>query len=138
MQVRFAILRLSELRGHEMPERSRVEELKRDLSRRRILIKPVVVDRDTRVILDGHCRCDALKKLGCSKVAAVLVDYSSKDIHVRGWDGSAVTKEQVLEAGLSGRLMKPKTSRHAIRSRGKTVHISEICGDASIPIEKLE
>ncbi len=133
----FRIVALSELKGHEMPKKSRVEELKSDMRRRRVLVKPIVVDRNTRVILDGHCRCVALKKLGCSKVAVRFVDYTSGSIHVEKWDGGEMTKDEVLKAGLSGRLMKPKTSKHIIRNGRRRVHISEICENALVPLERL-
>lgn len=135
--LKFDIVCISELRGHELPSESRVEELKNDLKRRGLLIKPIVVDRNTMVILDGHCRCDALKRLGCSKVAVRFVDYSSKEIDVESWNGERITKEEVVEAGLSGKLMRPKTSRHIIRNGGRRVHISKICENALVPIEKL-
>ncbi len=135
--MRFSIILLSELRAHELPLESRVEELKDDMRRRGVLIKPIVVDRNTMVILDGHCRCDALKKLDCSKVAVKFVDYTSEDIHVEKWDGGEMTKDEVLKAGLSGRLMKPKTSKHIIRNGRRRVHISEICENALIPLERL-
>jgi hypothetical protein len=137
MQVKFTILRISELRGHEMPAEGRVEELKKDLEKRRVLIKPIVVDRNTMVILDGHCRCDALKRLGCSKVAVRFVDYSSGEIEVERWDGGEITKEEVIEAGLSGRLMTPKSSKHMIKNGMGRVHISEVCEDAVVPLKKL-
>jgi hypothetical protein len=121
---------ISELRAHELPEESVVYELEQDMRGRGILVKPIVVDRDTMIILDGHCRCSALRRLGCSKVAAKLVDYKSCEIAVEGVD-----KRQVIEAGLSGALMKPKTSRHILKKGG--AHISEICEDAFIPLAEL-
>jgi hypothetical protein len=137
MQVKLNIVLISKLRGHEMPAEGRVEELMEDLEKRGLLIKPIVVDRNTMVILDGHCRCDALKKLGCSKVAVKFVDYNSRKIEVERWDGGRITKNEVIEAGLSGNLMKPKTSRHVINNGMGRVHISEICGDMLVPLEKL-
>jgi hypothetical protein len=137
MRVEFSIVHISKLRGHEMTAEGRVEELREDLKTRGLLIKPIVVDRNTMVILDGHCRCDALKKLGCSKVAVKFVDYTSERIEVERWDGGRITKSEVIEAGLSGNLMKPKTSKHIINNGRGRVHISEICDDMLVPLEKL-
>jgi len=133
----FRIVALSELKGHEMPKKSRVEELKKNMKKRGVLIKPIVVDRDTGVILDGHCRCGALMSLGRSKVAVRFVDYNSEKIEVERWGGGEMTKEEVREAGLSGRLMMPKSSKHMIKKGMRRVHISEVCEDALVPLEKL-
>jgi hypothetical protein len=133
----FSIVALSELRGHEMPKKRRVEELRRDMRRRGVLIKPIVVDRNTRVILDGHCRCGALRSLGCSKVAVKFINYSSDKVEVERWGGGEMSKEEVIEAGLSGRLMEPKSSKHTVKKGMKKVHISEVCENAFVPLEKL-
>ncbi|NYZ79216.1 ParB N-terminal domain-containing protein [Candidatus Micrarchaeota archaeon] len=135
--MRFHIVCISELKGHEFPEQSRVDELERDLRKRGTLLKPIVADRGTKVILDGHCRCDALRRLGCSKVAVRFVDYSSGEIEVRRWSGGEITKEEVLEAGMRGILMKPKTSKHMIIRDGRRLHISRICRNEHIPLAKL-
>ena len=128
---------ISELRAHELPEKSRVGELEVDMRKRGALLKPIVVDRGTKVILDGHCRCGALKRIGCSKVAVKFVDYNSGSIHVERWDGGEMTKNEVIDAGLNENLMMPKTSKHMVTKEGRRIHISEICEDAAIPLEEL-
>jgi len=46
-------------------------------------------------------------------IPAVAVDYSDPGIRVGAWRrGEVVSKEDVLRAGLNGRLLPPKTSRH--------------------------
>jgi hypothetical protein len=104
---------------------------------RGMLLKPIVVDRDTRVILDGHCRCGALKRIGCSRVAVRFVNYMSDRIDVEGWDGRVITKSEVVEAGLKGHLMMPKTSKHMVRRCRKRMHISEICDEVRITLSDL-
>jgi len=46
---------------------------------------PVVVDRETRVVLDGAHRVAALRKLGCRLVCAYLVDYRNPAIKIQRW-----------------------------------------------------
>ena len=133
----LAIVHISKLKGHELPQESNVRELEYDIRSRGILLKAIVADRKTMVILDGHCRCDALRRLGCSKVAVRFVDYNSEKIFVEGWNGKKITKEKVIEAGLSGNLMMPKSSRHMVSRDGRKVHISEICENAAISLREL-
>ncbi|MBI5355129.1 MAG: ParB N-terminal domain-containing protein [Candidatus Aenigmarchaeota archaeon] len=44
---------------------------------------PVVVDKRHKILLDGHHRYAALKKLGYKKIPAYLVDYSNVKVVTR-------------------------------------------------------
>ena len=55
---------------------------------------PIIADRTTGIILDGHHRFTALKSLGAKRVPVCHVDYDDKRIVVRGWGDLLVTKEQ--------------------------------------------
>jgi len=131
------VVPISELREHEMPHEKRVCELEKDMTSRKVLLKPIVADSETKIILDGHCRCRALRNLGCSKVAVKFVDYKSSGIDVNGWNGGEISKKDVIEAGLSGNLMTPKSSMHIVRKGGKKLHISETYGNSPVSLNKL-
>ncbi len=112
---RVELVPLDALRPHEMVIEERVRALAEDIARRRVLIRPILVDENTMVILDGHHRVEALRRLGARRVAALLVDYGSECVTVGSWrPGWRVTKEDVVRAGLSGRLLPPRTSRHRV------------------------
>jgi hypothetical protein len=129
-----ALVDLDELREHEGIEPVHLEKLKNQILKDGILKKPIVVDRSTKIILDGHFRFNALKQLGCSKIPVFFVDYSSPRILVEGWrDGEAVTKKDVIRAGLTGKKLPPKTSKHMLR-----LHISEIAKKVNIRLAELE
>ncbi|MDH5704237.1 MAG: transcriptional regulator, partial [Aigarchaeota archaeon] len=73
----------------------------------------IVIDAATRTILDGHHRHQALRSLGCMSIPAFAVDYSDPSIRVGRWrKGVAISKEDVLRASLSRKILPPKTSRH--------------------------
>ena len=46
---------------------------------------PVIVDKETRVVLDGMHRVAALQHLGCKLIPVCLVDYSNPSITVGSW-----------------------------------------------------
>ncbi len=103
------------LRSHERVIEEHVEELMRQLLRDGRLFYPVLVDEATMVVLDGHHRVEALKRLGARYIPALLVDYSSDVVRVDSWrDGWRVCKEDVIRAGIKGKLLPPKTSRHIV------------------------
>ena len=131
------IVPISNLKAHELPDMIRVEKLECDMMHRGVLIRPIVVDRNTMVILDGHCRCGALRRLGYSKIAVKFVDYNSDFISVESWNGERITKREVINAGLGGNLMMPKTSKHMFARKGKKIHISNMCKEVAFALDEL-
>ncbi|WP_243637203.1 ParB N-terminal domain-containing protein [Aeropyrum pernix] len=106
---------ISSLKPHEEVEDDRLELLLEDIRRRRVVVKPILVDAKTLVILDGHHRFNALKILGARYAPAVLVDYDSPCVSVGSWrEGVSVSKEEVRRRGVEGRLYPPRTSRHRV------------------------
>lgn len=76
--------------------------------------RPILVDKTTKVILDGHHRCWVSRKLGFKAVPCYEVDYLMNDkisLDSRREDVS-VSKGLVLRMGLSDNVFKRKTTRH--------------------------
>ena len=94
---------------------------------------------NTSVILDGEHRVSALRELGYSKIPVIFVNYKSQDILVESWRiDEHLTKSIVIAAGLSGRKLPPKTSRHMINFRGRLKHISILGTTVKIPLRALK
>jgi hypothetical protein len=138
LSSRIAILPISVLRPHERVDPDLVKELAEDIKECGFLRKPIVVDHETLIIIDGHHRVEALKRLGCKRAPCLLVDYRSPKIMVLSWrGGEQLSKDLVLSAGLRGKLLPPKTTRHIIVLHGKARHISEIQFDINTPYKEL-
>lgn len=71
------------------------------------------------IILDGHHRFNAIRQLGLTSSPVYLVNYKNRKIKVTSWrkGGEKITKKLVIKAGLSGSLLRPKTSKHFIPER---------------------
>jgi len=79
--------------------------------------KPLLVDRESGSILDGHHRYFAALELGLTRVPAALVDYLEDDsISVELWPGdhgvASISKQDVIDMCLSADVFPPKTSKH--------------------------
>ena len=111
------------LKPHEMVDRKHLSSVMGDLIRDGVLREPVIIDRETKIILDGHHRCEALKKLGFSRVPVFPVDYSSPEIEVVSRNGLKVSKELVIRKGLGGDPYPPKTTKHIIPKTPKNINI---------------
>lgn len=109
----LALVHHSGLKPHEMIDPFHLRELLEEIKRDRFLFFPVMVDRSSLVILDGHHRVGALISLGCQMIPAYLVDYTDDSIQVSSWrENFEVSKEEVIFRGLKGKPFPPKTSRH--------------------------
>ena len=64
------------------------------------------------MIIDGHHRFYALQKLGYEKVPITRINYDSNLIKTHIED--TITKNNLLEAALSGKMLPPKSSFHHI------------------------
>jgi len=135
----ICLIDLDSLREHEEIRPEYLEQLKDEILSDGILKMPIAVDKTTYIILDGHHRLHALKRIGCKRIPVILFDYQSPEIEVvphRG--GETVTKEMVIQTALAGRRMPPKTSKHMIMIEGELRHISVLETIINIPLEKLK
>ena len=80
--------------------------------------KPIIVDRSSMVILDGHHKWTAAGRLGLARVPVIMVDYlDDEGVLVDVWPNcgrDSITKTEVLDMGSSEYLFPPKTSRHTL------------------------
>jgi hypothetical protein len=80
--------------------------------------KPLIVDKRTGAILDGHHRHSIAVLLNLKRVPAVCVDYlEDETIQLGVWPGcgrDSLTKLEVIEMSLSNEVFPPKTSRHML------------------------
>ena len=137
--VDIVFIRIEELREHEEIRPDYLEELKNEILSDGMLKMPIAVDRSTYIILDGHHRLHALKKIGCKKIPVILVDYQLPEIEVIPWrEGEKVTKKMIIDTALTGKRMAPKTSKHMIRVEGELKHISILETVINIPLDELK
>jgi hypothetical protein len=135
----IVFIELEELKEHEEIRPDYLEELKNEILSDGILKMPIAVDKTTYIILDGHHRLHALKKIGCKRIPVILFDYQSPEIEVLPYrEGETVTKEMIIRTALAGRRMPPKTSKHMIMIKGELKHISILETVINIPLEKLK
>jgi len=119
--LKMVLLPIDELRPHEKGSPLYLELLKREILRDGMLKYPIIADEKTCVILDGMHRWLALKSLGYTLIPVILVDafqnprirVGKRRIHQYMCDSDEeIAIEKVISAGLSERLMKPRSTRH--------------------------
>ena len=131
--MKVDLVSLEVLRPHEETIPKKVDELEKMTHRWRAYVLPLVVDKKTGVILDGHHRHQVALRLDLKCLPCVQVDYIDDDtIELDVWPNCGrdyVSKEEVIKAGLNGELFTPKTSRHRLSD-----HLPPI----SVPLARLK
>lgn len=99
---------------HEEVEPARIAKLSKEIKRKGIT-KPILVEAENLVILDGHHRYRVAQALGYTEIPALLVDYD--DVEFSLWrDDVYCTKQDVIRNAQEGILFPSKTTRHTLKS----------------------
>ena len=89
--------------------------------------KPLIVDKKTGAILDGHHRYSIAGELKLARIPVIAVDYLNDDsIEVDVWPAAnidSLTKKEVIEMSLSANVFPPKTSRHRVADYLPPIHV---------------
>ncbi|MDP6869213.1 MAG: ParB N-terminal domain-containing protein [Candidatus Poseidoniaceae archaeon] len=89
--------------------------------------KPLLVDSETGTILDGHHRYSIGLVLNLRRLPAICVNYlQDENVSVSLWPGSdleSITKDDVINMALSGKVYPPKTSKHELKNYLPPIHV---------------
>ena len=119
-------IKISKLKQHEKIDKENFRNVKTAIIKSGMLKCPIIVDKFSLTVLDGHHRLNSLKKLGAKKIPCILVDYF-RDPKIRVSSrrkNYVITKEKVVEKALKGRLFPSKTTKHSVPYRIKNLNVS--------------
>lgn len=123
--ARYELVEIDRLLEHEQVEEWHVRELFEDIGRCGLVRTPLLVSEGDWVILNGHHRYHALKRLGAHLIPAWVVDYDRSEIVVERWETARrdlhPSKADVVRRAKRHNLYPPKTSRHIVRASLPTI-----------------
>ena len=85
LEVELRLVDAAKLRLHEEVFAEELLDVVDSLLATRVMRHPIVVDRNSAVVLDGTHRVEAARRLGLRWIPACLVDYASPAIRVDRW-----------------------------------------------------
>jgi hypothetical protein len=97
LRLDIALVEIGDLFLHEETISRSLDMLMADIERAGTLKSPVIVDRDSLVVLDGMHRVKALGRLGCRFICVCFVDYMNPEIRVDRWCRVASTPLAIEE-----------------------------------------
>jgi len=124
---KIEFIEVEKLKHIEGFSNKRAQWLKKKIIAEKIWTKPLCVERNNCLVLDGQHRMEVAKSMGLKYVPSVLYDYEE----VEFWslrDNWEVSIESVTSKALSGDIYPYKTVKH--KFPGEVI----LC---NIPIEKL-
>lgn len=125
MNKRIKLIPINLLKPHEKTSAARLKFVLTDIKTRKIIINPVVADRATYTLLDGHHRLAALKKIKAKKIPVYLVDYQKIKVILRRKKFiSPQIKHEVLARSFFGKLFPVKTTKHLVANRPMKINLS--------------
>ncbi len=118
--MRIEKVPLDRLKPHEEFTEGRLRALMQHLRRTGVLWFPILADEKDFIILDGHHRVEAFKRMGMKTILCRLVDYDSPEIEVypRRKD-IPITKDIVRAKVRAGEVFPHKTTRHVYPQQTK-------------------
>lgn len=75
---------------------------------------PILVERSSLVVMDGHHRREFALRHALRRVPCLMLDYRDVVLESRR-PGIDVTPDDVIARGLAGRPFPPKSTRHTLR-----------------------
>ena len=107
------LVRIDILKHIEAFSEKRVVNMHRKMRDGGVWEKPICVERNHMLILDGQHRYEVARALGLTHVPCEMFDYDDEDLLV--WslrDECEVSKALVIERSLSGDIYPYKTAKH--------------------------
>jgi len=109
---------------HEEIDYSNLEKIRTLVKKHQNQIfKPIIIDKNSYVVLDWHHRLEIAKELGFNQVPAILFDYFDDNLILETLNG--LSKKDVIDKAKEKKLFPPKTTFHYLIKNWEKKHISE-------------
>lgn len=146
LDLYILIINISSLHLHEETVPDLLQQLIEAIEADGCVRHPIIVDKKSRVVLDGVHRVVALRKLGLNRVPACLVNYTSPSIKVYSWyrtikDGSPPDRvlTQVLQVGAAFEESRDVTENTiGVSPRVAAIRFREATFLAKLPFDNLK
>jgi len=119
--IDVCLVEVSKLLPIEDHSKKRSLNIEKKIKTEKVWSKPIVVEKNHMLVLDGHHRFSFAKREGLKKIPAVLVDYSDIDIRSLRKEIS-FTKDDVVKNALQEKIYPYKTVKHDLNFRLPEIH----------------
>ena len=112
-QYDVELVPLNQIHCTEAHNESRVAQLCSKIKTDNMWTNPIIIEKTTALIMDGHHRFAAAKQLGLSHVPCIKLDYDDQRVELSFWrDNLQPSVNDILALKGSGEVLPYKTTRH--------------------------
>lgn len=113
------------LRPHEDVDEANLTVLTRKIHENGTWNTPIIIDKDSGIIMDGHHRHKFALASGLSRVPCYEMSYFSEKVRVYEWKtGLPFAYQEIFKSVESGKVFPPKTTRHDFSEQFDAVSIA--------------
>jgi hypothetical protein len=121
----FVLLPPERLLPHEHHDPDRARDLADEIRASGIWAKPLLIEAKHLIILDGHHRREAARRLGLEVVPVLLISYDDPRLTLTAWrPGQVWSREEVIDRALTRNLCPIKSTRHRLDPEPPTLAIN--------------
>ena len=104
---------ISAIRATEEHSESAARRLQTEIDTTGVWTTPLIIDRESMGIMDGHHRFAVAKALALALVPTMIVSYEDDFVHLKAWrPNQHFTPDDVRRAAKHGQILPRKTTRH--------------------------
>lgn len=116
---------IKSLHPHEEIDPLQLNLLSKKINKEGKWIIPIIIDRETHIIMDGHHRYSFAQKSGFSLIPCYEMSYSSEGVQVFDWKtGAPFSYQKIVEIVKYGKTFPSKTTRHYFKEKFETVEVN--------------
>ena len=138
----YVLLSIESLLPHEEISTKKALEISHYLSSiKKYNLKPILIDKKTGLIIDGHHRFEALKNLQVKRIPCVSCDYfkSAFITYENKINGPVLEKEIILKRAQSKNFYQSKQTYNCFLSSPEAtpIHVSKLINTIDLELREL-
>ncbi len=124
MSIDIQLMTIDILLPHEYVDLDHVIHLKKLIVKDGHWNQPIVIDRKSNIVMDGHHRLEAAKKVGLRKIPCAIFDYFNDNVSViKMGTEDAFDVSLIKLAAESGQKLPIKSTMHVLGENVAAVQI---------------
>lgn len=113
--LKVKLILMNQIKPSEEHSIEMVSSLLDNVINENVWTHPILIENKNFVIMDGHHRYQVAKKLNFKRIPCIIIGYDNPYLRVKSRiDGANIYIRDIINAGLSGQLLKFKSTQHEL------------------------
>lgn len=114
--MKVKIIDIESIYPHEHTDNNHVKLLKEKILTDGYWTKPIIVDKNSQILMDGHHRLEVAKSLNLNNIPCYELSYNSNNIEIKSWsDNHTINYHDIISMVKRKKYYPIKTTRHIFK-----------------------